>query len=191
MIDAEVFLANLRNSHSVPAVFQRFASRDLPGLPFPVVRALNRGMGNCASAGPLRLRVSQEVNGLRSGLGPVLSVPIARENSDCHWAVEIGNGLLVLEVNTRGLAALAARTFRDAWEWRETLRFRCGATHFFAFQHAGRRVRFLGSRFQGLRTHWNGSAVLIPPSRFVFGPPVAYASDPEASVVDAPAWLLD
>jgi hypothetical protein len=42
-----------------------------------------------------------------------------------------------------------------------------------------------------LKSHWNGSAVLLPPSWFVFGPPVAYLTDSDASVLDAPAWLLD
>jgi hypothetical protein len=122
---------------------------------------------------------------------PSRLVPIAREHPDCNWAVETGNGLLIFEVNSEAGSPVLRHLCQNEWDWRETLRFRSGATDFFAFHHSGRRVRFLGNRFPGLTSHWNGSPVLLPPSWFVFGPPVAYVSDCEAPVLDAPAWLLD
>jgi hypothetical protein len=76
-------------------------------------------------------------------------------------------------------------------ESRDTLRFGRGNAHFFAFHYSGRQPRSLGNRFVGLKTHWDGSAVLLPPSRFVFGPPVTFLGSPYAAVLEAPAWLDD
>lgn len=94
-------------------------------------------------------------------------------------------------MNTQ-IAMPALRTLcGNDWEWRKTLRFRSGDVYFYAFRHSGRRVRFLGSRFPGLRIHWTGSVVLLPSSWFVFGPPVIRVSELDAEVLDVPSWLPD
>jgi hypothetical protein len=42
-----------------------------------------------------------------------------------------------------------------------------------------------------LTVHWNGSPLLLPPSWFVYGPPVTYVSNSEIALLDSPAWLLE
>jgi hypothetical protein len=191
MINAETFLANLHNSDSSLLAAQHLESRDYPELPFSVVQALNR---RWRIAPVLSHSIAASVRRTMACVptsDPSRLVPIARKHPDCNWAVQTGNGLLILEVNTElGLPSLR-NLCRNTWEWRETLRFRSGAVQFFAFHYVGRRVRFLGTRFPGLKSHWNGSAVLLPPSWFVFGPPVSYVSEIEATVLDAPSWLLE
>jgi hypothetical protein len=190
MINAETFLANLRSSNSVPEEYSDLVAEDFPDLPLSIVQILNRGW---AVAPVLAHSISASVK--RSMVGsPTSSLPflvsVTRKYLHCNWALATGNGLLILEVNTEiGMPALRELAKGD-WKWRETLRFRSGGVHFFAFYYSGRRVRFLGNRFPGLKSHWNGSAVLIPPSWFVFGPPVSYVSDLDADVIDAPPWLL-
>lgn len=195
MINAEVFLANLRNSYPVPVESQHLAAEDFPELPRSVVHALNRGW---ALAPVFAHSHSASIKRSMAGFpttDPVSLVSLAREYPKCNWAVETGNGLLILEVNTLEANNESFRSLRQlcqgAWQWRRTLEFRCGPTHFFAFHHAAHRVRFLGNQFPGLKLHWHGSPVLLPPSWFVYGPPVVYASDPEIALLDAPLWLID
>ncbi len=191
MINAETFPANLRGSLTIPSGSQHFDAEDFPELPPLVVLILNRGWAIApVLAHSLSASVKKSMVGLPTS-DPASLLSIAREHPDCNWAAETGNGILVFEVNSEaGLPALR-HLCQNEWDWRETLHFRRGALQFFAFHHSGRRVRFLGNRFPGLKSHWNGSVVLLPPSWFVFGPPVAYASDSNAAILDAPAWLLD
>ncbi len=191
MIDAEGYLANLRNSYLVPVESQHLAAEDFPELPPSIVHALN---GGWAVAPVFTHAHSASIKRSMAGFpttDPASLVPLARANPKCNWAVETGNGLLVLEVNTEfGLRSLR-QLCQGKWGWRRTLEFCDGPVHFFAFHHRGSRVRALGDRFPGLRLHWNGSPVLLPPSWFVFGPPVVFASAPNAGLQDAPAWLVD
>lgn len=95
------------------------------------------------------------------------------------------------EVNTEvGLPALRELA-HAAWEWRESLHFRCGAIHFSPFVSLGdcslsrKSVPGLEVAQERLRPF------LIPPSWFVFGPPAVYASDSNSPRLDAARWLLD
>jgi len=190
MINAETFLAN-RSSLSFPPASQPLDAQDFPELPASIVHPLNRAWAIAPVLAHSRSApVKRSMVGLPTS-DPSRLVPIAREHPDCNWAVETGNGLLIFEVNSEASLPVLRHLCQNEWDWRETLRFRSGATDFFAFHHAGRHVRFLGNRFPELKSHWNGSAVLLSPSWFVLGPPVAYVSDCEAPVLDAPAWLLD
>jgi hypothetical protein len=160
-------------------------------LPLAITGLLNRGW----AVAPVRAHsISASISGsmIASPTTCIASlVKVARQNPNCNWALATGRSLLVLEVDTEiGLPALRYLADEDS-SWCETLRFRSGAIHFFAFHYSGRRVRFLGNRFPGLRLHWNGSAVLVPPSWFVFGSPVSYVCDSDRNVLEAPSWLHD
>jgi hypothetical protein len=191
MINADVFVAILTNFRPVPEGFSHSFTEDLPDLPQSIVQCLDRGW---AVTPVLSHSLAASIRGSRLGTPTsdrASLASLARQNPNCNWAVGTGNSLLILEVNMQiampGLRKLSV----DDWKWRETLRFRSGDVSYFAFRHSGRRVRFLGGRYPGLKSHWIGSAVLLPPSWFVFGPPVSWASDFDAEVLDAPFWLLD
>jgi len=191
MINAEVFLANLRSFQPIPENVLHSVAEDFPDIPPSIGRCLDRGW----SVTPV-LSHSHAASIKGSMVGSPISdraslASLSRQSPNCNWAVATGNGLLILEVNTQIAMPALRQLSRDNWEWRGTLRFRSGDVCFYVFHHLGRRVRFLGSRFPGLRSHWTGSVVLLPPSWFVFGPPVSWASDPDAEVLDVPSWLLD
>ena len=124
MIDAEGYLANLRNSYLVPVESQQLAAEDFPELPPSIVHALNRGW---AVAPVFTHAHSASIKRSMAGFpttDPASLVPLARENPKCNWAVETGNGLLILEVNTEfGLRSLR-QLCQGKWGWRRTLEFR-------------------------------------------------------------------
>jgi hypothetical protein len=191
MINAEVFLANLRGSQPILEQCLNVATEDFPEIPLSVVQFLNLG---CPVAPVLSHSLSASIKCSMIGsptCDRVALAAAARQNPDCNWILAAGNGLLIIEVNTQLAMPSLRKLAGGDWRWSETLRFRSGDSRFYAFRHAGRRVRFLGSRYPGLKCHWTGSAVLIPPSWFVFGPPVAWDSHFDAEVLDAPSWLLD
>ena len=186
MINAEVFLANLQVSAASATINSTLAHPDLSALPPSILRLCRSGW---RMAPILAHSTSASIKGSMTAVptnDEALLVLSARDR--CNWAVATGHGLAVLEVNEEGQRSLRYLC-GDDWEWRETLEFRCGASRFFAFHHPSRRIRFLGSRFPGLRLHWEGSAMLIPPSWFAYGPPVTF-ENPDAPVLLSPRWLL-
>jgi len=116
----------------------------------------------------------------------------ASQFPDSNWCVETGraSALVILEVDNQfGRDSLRALCNEDWGGWTRTLQFRDGVSSHLLFRYAGERVRFLPSRFKGLKIH-AGSCVVIPPSWFVGGSPLAY-SDPHAKLVDCPEFLLE
>ena len=191
MINADVFVANLTNFTPLSEGFSHSVTEDLPDLPQSIARCLDRGW---AVAPVLSHSLAASIRGSMAGTPTsdrASLATLARQNTNCNWAVGTGNGLLILEVNTQIAMPGLRKLSGDDWEWRETLRFRSGDVSYYAFRHSGRRVRFLGGRYPGLKSHSTGSAVLLPPSWFVFGPPVSWVSDFDADVLDAPYWLVD
>lgn len=182
MINAEIFLANLQGSAASATMTSTLTLSSVSALPPSILRFCKFGW---RMAPILAHSIKSSITAVPTCDGASLALS-ARDR--CNWAVATGHGLAILEVNEEGqhpLRYLCA----DEWEWRETLQFRLGASRFFAFHHPERRIRFLGGRFPGLKLHWEGSAVLIPPSWFVYGPPVTF-ENPDAPVLSSPRWLL-
>lgn len=116
----------------------------------------------------------------------------ANQFPDANWCVETGraSGLIILEVEHQvGRESLRALCNDDWGGWTNTLQFRDNVSSHLLFRYAGERIRFLLSQFKGLKIH-GGSCVVIPPSWFVGGTPLAYA-DPYAKLFDCPEFLLD
>lgn len=67
--------------------------------------------------------------------------------------------------------------------WSDTLAFGDEATRFFFFIRPAQRLRFLGSRFPGVKVHSRESGLLqIPPSWFVSGAPLKWI-DPDTAIL--------
>ena len=187
MIHAEVFLANLQGSAASATKTSTLTLPSLSALPPSILRLCKLGL---RLAPILAHSTSASIKGSMTAVPTSDEASLALSARDrCNWAAATGHGLAILEVNVEEGQRSLRYLCGDEWEWCETLEFRRGASRFFAFHHPSRRIRFLGSRFPGLKLHWEGSAVLIPPSWFVYGPPVTF-ENPDAPVLSSPRWLL-
>jgi hypothetical protein len=186
MINAEAFLSNLQNFAPTVPPTAPFTCSGFSELPPSIVRVCELGW---RVAPVLAHSISASIKGSMI-TAPTNDVSLlassARER--CNWAVATGRGFLILEVDLERAQHSLRSLCSDEWGWRKTLSFRCRTSRFFAFSHSDRQVRFLGSRFPGLRLHWEGSFVLVPPSWFVYGPPLSF-DDLNASVSPSPRWL--
>jgi len=186
MINAETFLANLQNSTPTATPSSSFTRASICDIPDSILRVCELGW----RVAPI-LAHSTSASIKSSMTAPptsdILSLALSAHER-CNWAFATGRGLLILEVNLEEAYHSLQCLCGGEWGWQETLRFRHRTSRFFAFSHSERQVRFLGSRFPGIKLHWEGSAVLIPPSWFVYGPPVTF-DDPNAPVLRTPQWL--
>ena len=121
----------------------------------------------------------------------------AAQHPECNWTLNVGaSGIVVLEIDTRiGYAPLSVLCRNSFGRWTKTLQFRDDTSRFLLFRGAGRRVRFLGQRYRGLKIHAGNAFLFIPPSWFVSerlgsSRRLAYI-DPNAPLVDAPGWLWE
>jgi hypothetical protein len=115
----------------------------------------------------------------------------AARYSPCNWTFHIGaSGLLVLEVDSRiGYVPLSTLCRNSFGRWTKTLQFRDATSRFLIFRSVERSGRILGQQFQGLKIHTGNAFLLIPPASFVGSGGLSYV-DPNATIVDAPDWLL-
>lgn len=114
-------------------------------------------------------------------------------NLDLNWALETGynsesSGAMSLEVDPRYIQMALTHLARGDDSWRRTLRFAHRGRWQVLFEYAA-GMRTVGERYIGLRLH-AGDPILIPPSMAAIGVRLEY-EDPRASVLPAPAWLLD
>lgn len=121
----------------------------------------------------------------------------AAQHRDCNWTLHVGaSGIVVLEIDTRiGYVPLSALCRNSFGRWTKTLQFRDDTSRFLLFRGAGRRVRFLGQRYRGLKIHAGNAFIFIPPSWFVSdrlgsSRRLAYI-DPDALLEDAPDWIWE
>ncbi len=121
----------------------------------------------------------------------------AAQHPECNWTLHVGaSGIVVLEIDTRiGYAPLSVLCRNSFGRWTRTLQFRDDVSRFLLFRGAGRRVRFLGQRYRGLRVHAGNAFIFVPPSWYVSdrlgsSRRLAYI-DPNAPLVDAPDWLWE
>jgi hypothetical protein len=186
MINAETFLANRLGAAPAALTTSPLIRPDLLKLPTSILRVCELGW----RVTPILAHSTSA--SVKSSMAAVpTSDPSALALSaieGCNWAVATGRGLLILEVDVQEGMRSLRQLCADEWDWHDTLQFRCAALRFFAFRHPEPRVRYLGARFPGLKLHWEGSAVLIPPSWFVYGPPVTFIN-PDAEVLLSPRWL--
>lgn len=113
-------------------------------------------------------------------------------STDCNWVVQIGPLLIVVEINLEvGRESLVHLSANEPEGWSSTLSFGDHTSRFFFYRRPERRLRFLGSRFPGLKLHSRESGLLqIPPSWFVSGAPLRWI-DPDTAILGAPKWLLE
>lgn len=128
---------------------------------------------------------------------PDLIAQAAAQQRDCNWTLHIGaSGVVVLEIDTRiGYAPLSVLCRNSFGRWTKTLQFRDDTSRFLLFREAGRRVRFLGQRYRGLKIHAGNAFIFVPPSWFVSdrlgsSRRLVYI-DPDAPLVDAPDWMWE
>ncbi|MFP5211225.1 MAG: bifunctional DNA primase/polymerase [Acidobacteriota bacterium] len=121
----------------------------------------------------------------------------AAQNRECNWTLNVGaSGVVVLEIDTRiGYAPLSVLCRNSFGRWTKTLQFRDDVSRFLLFRGAGRRVRFLGQRYRGLKIHTGNAFIFIPPSWFVSdrlgsSRRLVYIN-PNAPLVDAPDWIWE
>ena len=121
----------------------------------------------------------------------------AAQHRECNWTVHVGaSGIVVLEIDTRiGYAPLSVLCRNSFGRWTKTLQFRDDVSRFLLFRGAGRRVRFLGQRYRGLKIHSGNAFIFLPPSWFVSdrlgsSRRLVYI-DPHAPLVDAPDWMWE
>ena len=138
-----------------------------------------------------RACVGCPVNGLE------LIAQAAAQHRDCNWTLNAGaSGVVVLEIDTRiGYAPLSVLCRNSFGRWTKTLQFRDDTSRFLLFRGAGRRVRFLGQRYRGLRIHSGNAFIFLPPSWFVSdrlgsSRRLVYI-DPNAPLMDAPDWMWE
>jgi len=119
------------------------------------------------------------------------------QHHECNWTLHVGaSGIVVLEIDTRiGYAPLSALCRNSFGRWTKTLQFRDDTSRFLLFHGAGRRVRFLGQRYRGLKIHAGNAFIFIPPSWFVSdrlgsSRRLVYI-DPNAQLVDGPEWMWE
>ncbi len=111
---------------------------------------------------------------------------------NCNWVVQIGPGVIVVEINLKvGQESVALLTADEPEGWSDTLQFGDDTSHFLFFRRPKGSIRFFGNRFAGLKVHSRESGLLqIPPSWFVSGSPLKWVN-PEAAIITAPGWLLE
>lgn len=128
------------------------------------------------------------VGGLLDGMESIAQA--AGRYARCNWTLHIGaSALVVLEVDLRiGYQSLAMLCRHSFGRWTKTLQFRDDTSRFFLFRSTGTRVRFLGQRFSGVRTHSGNAFLFVPPSWFVSGRLIWVNQGP---ILDVPDWLLD
>ena len=121
----------------------------------------------------------------------------AAQHPECNWTLNVGaSGIVVLEIDTRiGYAPLSVLCRNSFGRWTRTLQFRDDTSRFLLFRGAGRRVRFLGQRYRGLKIHAGNAFIFIPPSWFVSdrlgsSRRLVYI-DPHAPLMDAPDWMWE
>ena len=121
----------------------------------------------------------------------------AAQHPECNWTLNVGaSGIVVLEIDTRiGYAPLSVLCRNSFGRWTKTLQFRDDTSRFLLFRGAGRRVRFLGQRYRGLKIHAGNAFLFIPPSWFVSerlgsSRRLVYIN-PSAPLVDAPEWMWE
>lgn len=121
----------------------------------------------------------------------------AAQNRECNWTLNVGaSGVVVLEIDTRiGYTPLSVLCRNSFGRWTKTLQFRDDVSRFLLFRGAGRRVRFLGQRYRGLKIHAGNAFLFIPPSWFVSdrlgsSRRLVYI-DPNAPLVEAPDWIWE
>jgi hypothetical protein len=121
----------------------------------------------------------------------------AAQHGECNWSLHVGvSEIVVLEIDTRiGYAPLAVLCRNSFGRWTKTLQFRDDTSRFLLFRGAGRRVRFLGQRYRGLKIHSGNAFIFTPPSWYVSdrlssSRRLAYI-DPNAPLVDAPDWIWE
>jgi len=121
----------------------------------------------------------------------------AAQHRECNWTLCVGaSGVVVLEIDTRiGYAPLSVLCRNSFGRWTKTLQFRDDVSRFLLFREAGRRVRFLGQRYRGLKIHSGNAFIFLPPSWFVSdrlgsSRRLVYI-DPHAPLVDAPDWMCE
>ena len=121
----------------------------------------------------------------------------AAQHPECNWTLNVGaSGIVVLEIDTRiGYAPLSVLCRKGFGRWTRTLQFRDDTSRFLLFRGAGRRVRFLGQRYRGLKIHAGNAFLFIPPSWFVSerlgsSRRLVYIN-PNAPLVDAPDWMWE
>jgi len=121
----------------------------------------------------------------------------AAQHRECNWTLHVdASGIVVLEIDTRiGYAPLSVLCRNSFGRWTRTLQFRDDTSRFLLFRGAGRRLRFLGQRYRGLKIHAGNAFLFIPPSWFVSdrlgsSRRLVYI-DPNAPLVDAPDWLWE
>jgi hypothetical protein len=121
----------------------------------------------------------------------------AAQHPECNWTLNVGaSGIVVLEIDTRiGYAPLSVLCRNSFGRWTKTLQFRDDTSRFLLFRGAGRRVRFLGQRYRGLKIHAGNAFLFIPPSWFVSerlgsSRRLVYIN-PNAPLVDAPDWMWE
>ena len=119
------------------------------------------------------------------------------QHPECNWTLNVGaSGIVVLEIDTRiGYAPLSVLCRNSFGRWTKTLQFRDDTSRFLLFRGAGRRVRFLGQRYRGLKIHAGNAFLFIPPSWFVSerlgsSRRLVYIN-PNAPLVDAPDWMWE
>ena len=121
----------------------------------------------------------------------------AAQHRECNWTLHVGaSGIVVLEIDTRiGYAPLSVLCRNSFGRWTKTLQFRDDVSRFLLFREAGRRVRFLGQRYRGLKIHSGNAFIFLPPSWFVSDRLGASRRlvyiDPYAPLVDAPDWMWE
>ena len=121
----------------------------------------------------------------------------AAQHRECNWTLHVGaSGIVVLEIDTRiGYAPLSVLCRNSFGRWTQTLQFRDDTSRFLLFRGAGRRVRFLGQRYRGLRVHAGNAFIFIPPSWFVsdrLGSSRRLVFiEPNAPLMDAPEWIFE
>ena len=121
----------------------------------------------------------------------------AAQYRECNWTLNVGaSRIVVLEIDTRiGYAPLSVLCRNSFGRWTKTLQFRDDISRFLLFREAGRRVRFLGQRYRGLKIHAGNAFIFIPPSWFVSdrlgsSRRLVYI-DRNAPLMDAPEWMWE
>ncbi|MGA7159233.1 MAG: bifunctional DNA primase/polymerase [Acidobacteriaceae bacterium] len=116
----------------------------------------------------------------------------AIESPMCNWAMSTDD-VIVLEYNSElGRHALCELCDGDWDGWRDTLQFRSGGSgtkRSLLFRRTEQKLRNLGARSPGLRLH-SRDMILVPPSRFLTGPPLAWL-DISAAIKEVPWWLVN
>ncbi len=189
MKSVEEFLANLHRGIPAEAMPTHHNSLQ-PEIEFAASRGLKlaplQGLSRFASAShPQSWYPSADLVQLHR---------FSAEYPGCNWGMAT-EGAIVLEyapaIGRHSLCELCDGNFEG---WCDTLQFRFGsgpsARRFLLFQHAGQKLRALGTRAAGLSVH-SGARYLVPvpPSRFFSGPQLTWW-ETSAAIGEIPWFLL-